>query len=230
MSKTCLLLGATGLVGSHCLQLLCNDPTYEKITVLVRRKFTFEHEKVNVVVINFDQMDDYESYFNVDDVFCCLGTTMKKAKTKSNFRKVDFYYPLNAATLAKKMGAKQFLLVSAYGAKVNSPFFYNEVKGRLEEAVSELPINSIHMIKPSLLVGNRNEFRLAEQLGIWFRPIYTPLLRGKFANFRPIEASIVAEAMLKIANSNVHGLYYYTPKELRTLSKEYTNEVETDVL
>lgn len=219
MSKTCLLLGATGLIGGHCLQLLCEDTSYEKITVLVRRPFHFKHEKVNVVVINFDQMDEYESLFKVDDVFCCLGTTMKKAKTKSNFRKVDFYYPLNAATLAKKMGAKQFLLISAYGADKNSKFFYNQVKGRLEEAISELSINSIHIIKPSLLVGKRNEFRLAEQLGIWLRPIYSPLLLGKFANARPIDGDVVAKAMLKIANSNVRGLYYYMPIELNELAK-----------
>lgn len=230
MPKTCLLLGATGLVGSHCLQLLCNDPNYEKITVLVRSNLNIEHEKVSVIKINFDYMERYEQYFEVDDVFCCLGTTMKKAKTKSNFRKVDFFYPLNAATLAKKMGAKQFLLISAVGAKADSMFFYNEVKGRLEDSISEINLNSIHILKPSLLIGKRNEFRLGEQLGIWFSPIFTFLLKGPLLKFRPIKASIVARAMLKIANSDVRGIYYYSGQELFTLGKDENLEVKTNVL
>lgn len=133
--RTALLLGATGLVGEHCLQILLDDTAYERVRVLTRRPISIQNSKLTQHVIDFDRLAQNEQLLQADDIYCCLGTTIKKARTKENFKKVDHDYPLEAAKLSLKYGAKQFLLVSSTGANERSSFFYARIKGELEQAL-----------------------------------------------------------------------------------------------
>ena len=136
--KTALIAGASGLIGSQLLPLLLNGDRYERVNVLTRSALHLEHPKFKNLVVNFDQLSSSGQLLEADDVFCCLGTTMKKAGSKEAFRKVDHTYPLELAKVSKQCGARQYLLVSALGANKNSSIFYNAVKGEVEEAIAAI--------------------------------------------------------------------------------------------
>ncbi|MFC3884363.1 oxidoreductase [Bacillus songklensis] len=207
--KSAVLLGATGLVGRELLSLLLQSNVYSQVTILVRNKLLIQHEKLRQVEINFDELHKYEDEFNVDDVFCCLGTTMKKAKTKANFLKVDYEYPLAAAKLAEKKRARNFLTITAIGADLRSPIFYNKVKGQTEEDICNLYIRSTHFFRPSLLLGQRSEFRLGEKIGEYVLKSISLCLIGKWRKFKPIKAENVAKAMLEAALEERSGVHVH---------------------
>ncbi|MBB5323898.1 uncharacterized protein YbjT (DUF2867 family) [Anoxybacillus tepidamans] len=216
--RTALLIGASGLIGSELLTLLLESDVYKRVTIFVRRKLPIEHEKLQQVVIDFNELEAYERYFYVDDVFSCLGTTMKKAKTKQRFIKVDYEYTMRAATLAEKCHVKSFLTVSAIGANPQSPFFYNRVKGETEEALQRLAIKSLHIFRPSLLLGDRQEFRLAEKTAEWVLCRVPFLFVGKWRKYKPIEAKKVALAMFYAATSCQKGIYIYESDQVTNIS------------
>ncbi|WP_128896079.1 oxidoreductase [Longirhabdus pacifica] len=203
-ARTAIVVGATGLVGSNLVQKLLAHSSYAKIKIFTRQKMDLQHPKLTSFVIDFDQMEAYTSHFNVDDVYCCLGTTIKKAKSKEQFRKVDLEYPVRIANMAQRAGAKQFLVISSIGASKQSNVFYSQVKGEMEEELQQLQL-PLHIFRPSLLIGNRKEFRLMEKLTEWVSKPFTFLFRGKWLKYRPIEAEQVAEAMITQALSN-HSL------------------------
>jgi len=207
--RSALLIGASGLVGSELLKLLLQSDLYGDVTIFVRRKLPTQHVKLKQIVINFDELEKYESFFRVDDVFSCLGTTMKKAKTKQEFIKVDYEYTIRVAALAEKCDTKNFLTISSIGADPKSMFFYNRVKGETEEAIQRLSLKSVHIFRPSLLMGKRYEFRVLEKAAEWlFRCIFF-MFSGKLRKYRPIEAKKVALAMYKAALSCKNGIYIH---------------------
>lgn len=128
--RTALLLGATGLVGGHCLNFLLNDESYGRVSVLGRRPLEREHPKLEQHLVDFDRLENSAELIQAQDVFCCLGTTIKKAGSQEAFRRVDFEYPLQSARVAARQGAERFLIVTAIGADPGSRIFYNRVKGR----------------------------------------------------------------------------------------------------
>lgn len=128
--RTALVLGASGLVGQEVTQLLLDSDYYDSVMVFVRKPLQWEHEKLQQKQVDFSILEEYKEFFAVDDVFSCLGTTIKKAKTKANFKKVDYEYTLRAACLAEKQGVQNFLVISSMGANPKSLFFYSQVKGR----------------------------------------------------------------------------------------------------
>jgi uncharacterized protein YbjT (DUF2867 family) len=204
--RTALLLGATGLVGGHCLDLLLEDETYGRVTVLVRRRMERAHPKLEQRVIDFDRLGDQAELFQSHDVFCCLGTTIRKAGSEEAFRRVDFDYTVESARLAAGEGAEQFLVVTAVGADPNSRIFYNRVKGEVEVAVERLPFRSVIILRPSLLLGERTELRLGERLAEPVARVFSPLLRGGLRKYRPIHARRVAAAMVRLAREGREGV------------------------
>lgn len=197
--RSALLLGATGLVGSHCLELLLNESRYSSVRVLSRSPVQQKHRKLEVVRMELDEMEARPELFRVDDVFCCLGTTMARAGSEAAFRRVDHDYPLQAAQLAAGEGADQYLLVSAIGADPQSRIFYNRVKGEVEAAVKRLPFRAVWLLRPSLLVGDREELRVGEKLAAAVAVPLSPLLRGQLRRYRPIAGRDVARTMLHLA-------------------------------
>lgn len=195
--KIALVIGASGLIGKQVVELLLNDAIYSGVIVLVRKSFLPTHQKLKEIVFDFDNPDS--SVLRTDDVFCCLGTTMKKAGSKEAFRKVDYEYPLSIARLALKNGAQQLLIVTALGADANSLFFYNRVKGEVEQQLIQLNYPKLKIFRPSLLLGARNENRLGEKFGELLFGIVSPLMVGPLKRYRAIDSAKVARAMVTLA-------------------------------
>ena len=217
-TRTALLLGATGLVGGQCLDLLLRDADYRRVVVLGRRLLSLSHEKLEQHQIDFERPEEFAHLIKAGDVFCCLGTTIKRAGSRAAFRRVDFHYPTTLAALAAQNGAEQFLLVSALGANIRSNIFYNRVKGELEAAVAGLPFRGVQIFRPSLLLGRREEFRAGERLAEKTLKLFSFLLRGALRQYRPVLARAVAMAMLKIAKEDRAGLHFYESDQISRLA------------
>ncbi|KON89305.1 hypothetical protein AF332_22495 [Sporosarcina globispora] len=207
MERKALVLGATGLIGTQLVYELIENDMYDEIVLLTRRKTVNDHWKVKEIIIDFNRMEEVMPVFTGKDVFCCLGTTRRKAGSKEAFQKVDYEYSLKAAKLTSRAGANKFLLISALGADKNSLFFYNKVKGRLEEAVKELLIPSIYIFRPSLLIGSRQEFRFGEKIAEYFSILLNPLLKGRMQKYKPIKARHAAKAMVHAAQNGLNGVH-----------------------
>lgn len=199
--KTALIAGTTGLTGTALVTLLLSDTRYDKIIVLVRKSSPVTNPKITEMVVDFEKLASYvEAIDKVDDIFCCLGTTMKKAGSKAAFKKVDYEYPLRLAQLGEKIGINHFLMISAMGANVNSSVFYNKVKGETERDISLLKIPAITFFRPSLLLGDRKENRPGEKVGIAIAKFLSFSMVGPLKNYKAIEVSDIARAMIKEAN------------------------------
>lgn len=216
-SRSALLLGATGLVGGHCLQALLADPAWGRVTVLGRRRLPVQHAKLEQRVVDFERPGDHADAFAADDVFCCLGTTLRAAGSREAFRRVDHDYVLAAARLAAERGARRFLLVSALGADAGSRVFYSRVKGEVERAVAALPFAAVVVARPSLLTGERAESRPLETLGRRLAPVLRLLLVGPLRSYRPIAAAAVARALVRLAQEAPDGLRVVESAELAAL-------------
>lgn len=214
MNKTALVVGASGLIGQKLVRLLVEQPAYAKVTVFVRQPLPWTHQKLNQQVVDFEQLASYASHFQVDEVHCCLGTTIKVAKTAEAFTRVDRDYPIQVAELAKQHGVQQMLIVSAIATDPNSTLLYSRVKGEMEQAVSRIGIPSLHIIKPSLLLGTRNEFRFFEFLSQKIAPLFGWAFIAKMNMYRPIKADDVALAMVNIAQQAKKGTHTYTYQQL----------------
>ncbi len=219
-NKTALVFGATGLIGSHVVNFLLLHPAYSKVMVFVRRPMNVEHPKLVQHVVNFDKPESFHQLVKGDDLFCCLGTTMAKAGSKEAFYKVDFTYAFEAAQLGKRNGVGQFLLVSSVGADPNSRFFYSKVKGELEVMVKTLGFWGLHIFQPSVLLGERNENRFGEQLAGKIGSIFDKLTGGMLTKYRPIEADVVAKAMVSAAQGLKPGTHVYPSHWLQKLANE----------
>ena len=214
-SRAALVAGASGLVGSHVLRLLLEDPAYARVTVLARRELPLAHKKLDQRVVGFDRLAQIADFPRVHDVFCCLGTTMKQAGSPDAFRKVDCTYVVELARVAVRHRASQFLVVTALGADPRSRIFYNRVKGDAEEALRRLQFEGIQIFRPSLLVGARAESRPAERVAGLLSPLVAWAFVGPLARYRPIKAAAVARAMARVAREAPRGTHVYESEEIR---------------
>lgn len=205
MSKVALVAGASGLIGSRVLDELVKCGEYDTIKALVRQGTTVKTKGVTVVEVGFDQLEMHRDAMKADVVFCCLGTTMKKARTRQQFYKVDFTYPNKLAQIAVENGTSQFHLISSIGANPHSLFYYSRVKGEIERALAKLAIPNLNIYRPSLLLGERHERRTGEQIGTLFAKTLAPIIVGPAKKYRAIEASVVARAMVRISLKNLSG-------------------------
>lgn len=211
MSKIALLAGSTGLIGNQLLELLLADSHYSKIIALSRKPLSIANSKLENIVLEVEQLENH-SQLKADDVFCCLGTTMKQAGSQAAFRKVDFDYPLQLAKIQKANGAQQFLLVSALGANKNSGIFYNKVKGEVEEAITSVGFKALHIFRPSLLLGSRKDHRSGEEAAKVFYKIFGFLIPKKYQGLESIK---VARAMQALAKQEHAGVFVYESNTLQ---------------
>ena len=207
-------------MGSELLQILLKGEAYDRVIAIVRRSIGIKHPKLVEVVCDFDRLDEVKDCFDVDDVYCCLGTTIKKAKSKPAMYKIDVEYPLEIAQLALQKGASHFLLISAMNANSKSPFFYPKIKGILEEKVRAIPYEAISIFRPSLLLGDRKEFRFGENLAIKMFRAISPLLKDSWKSGMAIEAITVAQAMYNAAQSGGKGTEIYDARAIESLAKQ----------
>ncbi|MFJ5565961.1 oxidoreductase [Lysinibacillus xylanilyticus] len=225
--RAAIVVGATGLTGTSLVEQLCENDEYVSVTVIARRAPAYSHPKLEVKIRNFDTLEEKDIEF-AQELYCCLGTTIKKAGSREEFEKVDFEYPLTIASLAKKRGIPHMLVITAMGANESSPFYYNRVKGKLEHDLMELGLQRLSIIRPSLLVGEREEFRLGEKAGEKVLKLVKPLLVGPLKRSRAIEASQVAKAMIVIAlDGNKQPVTIYQSQELAKL--DFLEKQDEDV-
>jgi uncharacterized protein YbjT (DUF2867 family) len=216
------LLGASGFVGGRLLELLASDAAYARGTLIGRRPLGLERDKVREVVVDFDRPETLREHLAVDDVFCCLGTTIKKAGSQDAFRKVDRDIPLAVGREARSAGAKQFLIVTAVGADAKSGIFYNRVKGEVEEALAALELpGGLKVFRPSIIVGDRGESRPVERVAMALMSATRPLFVGGLARYRAIDATDVARAMHRAALEEpaVPGVQVYEGARLFALAR-----------
>lgn len=216
-ARTCLVAGASGLVGSELLRLLLEAPEYRQVTALVRRPLSLQHPRLRQATVDFDHLDAHADLFRVDDLYCCLGTTRKKAGSQEAFRRVDLDYPVALAGLARECGVAQYLIITSMGADPRSLVFYSRVKGQVEQAISGMGLPAVHIFRPSLLLGQRTEHRLGEEAAARVSR-WIPFHRlGPLRRYQPIAGSVVARAMYRVASAGAEGVHIYPSVEIARL-------------
>jgi uncharacterized protein YbjT (DUF2867 family) len=215
--RTAAVLGATGLVGGLCLELLLEDPAWRRVTAVVRRPTGREHPRLTEAVADFDRLEEVGEALTVDDVFCCLGSTIRKAGSQEAFYRIDHDYPVAAAKLASARGATRYFLVTAVGGDADSRVFYNRVKGEVERDVAAVPFEGVGIFRPSLILGPREERRPAESAAQVLMPLITPLLVGPLRKYRAVAAGDVARAMVRLAREGLRGVRFVESDEIARL-------------
>src|SRR6266508_2165809 len=203
--RTALVAGATGLIGGHVLDLLLADARWSRVVTVGRRTTSQRHDKLEQRVLDLGALETVSDLPHVDDVFCCLGTTIKQAGSQPAFRLVDHAFVVGLGRAGLRASGTQFLLVSAIGADPKSRVFYSRVKGETEAAIRALPYQGIQIFRPSLLLGERPAFRLGERIAMLGAPALPALLFGRLRRYRPIHAATVARAMVAIAHEAPRG-------------------------
>jgi uncharacterized protein YbjT (DUF2867 family) len=210
--KTAIVIGATGLIGSTLTQQLLDNSTYSKVVLLLRKPLNISHLKLVQEVIDFDKLD--VSKIVGDDLFCAMGTTIRKAGSQEVQYKIDCTYPFEIGKIAKANGIKQYILVSAVGANLKSSNFYLKTKGSVEQQVQSLGFQNFVSLRPSMLLGDRGEFRLGEKIGTVLSNMLSPFLFGSLRKYHGIEASDVAKAMQRFANQGLSGVRFVEYDEM----------------
>lgn len=211
--KIALIAGASGLVGGHCLAFLLENENYSSVISIGRKRLAVSHPKLQQHLVDFNQLETYEDLFKVNHVFCCLGTTIKTAGSKEKFRLVDYGFPMKMAQLAQSEGVEVYSIITAMGANAQSAFFYNQVKGEVENELKTLDIPAIHILQPALLLGNRNESRMGEAIAQTVFKVINPFFVGKLKQFKGISGERVAQTMVALANNGTKG-YQKHPSDL----------------
>ena len=221
MGMTSLVMGATGLVGRQVTKELLVSGLVDEVRILVRRPPDLSHPKLTVIRTDWDRPEEIRNAFSgVHSVFSCLGTTIKKAGSKQEFRKVDQEYVVAGAKLAREAGVGQFLAVSSVGADPKAKTFYSRVKGEVEEELSAFGFPGLHLFRPSLLLGNREEYRLGERIASVLMSRFDFAFKGKLAPYRAVPALKVARAMVAIALTNTKGNHIYPNEVIHVLGDD----------
>lgn len=216
-NKKAVVVGATGLVGSRLLSLLELSDHYEKIRVIARREPSIPiSSKVEWIVNGLSNAEEYTNLVQGDDLFITLGTTMAQAGSKEAFRKIDLDLSFQIAKAGVVNGVNQLLLVTAVGADPDSLFFYNRVKGELEQAVLALPFWAVHIFRPSILLGERNESRPVEHVAQYLSRGLDVLGGRWFGRYKPVEASAVAASMIHFSSQLKPGQFFHPSDEIST--------------
>ena len=199
LQKSALVLGATGLTGGHVLQLLLDSEQYHTVYIYTRRTLGIQNPKLKEMIIDYDT---YQGSVDADVVFCCLGTTIKIAKTKEAFKKVDQDYPVKIAQLQYEAGTKHFLVISAMGAAADSLFFYSRVKAEMEKLLSNIGFPRLQIFRPALIVGDRKEHRSGEKIAAGINEILNYILIGPLRKYQSVSANAIAKCMVDYANNS----------------------------
>ena len=213
---TATLIGATGLIGGYLLQELLKDPSFDTVRILIRRPLDISHPKLEKKIFDFNDSDSFLiAIANSDIVFCTVGTTQRKVKgDKEAYRRIDHDIPVKAARFCKLTGCEKFLLVSSAGANSKGRNFYIKLKGEVEEAIQTVGLNSVHIMRPSMLLGDRKEFRLLEKIGTPLMKTFSFLIPPKY---KPIHAKTVAKAMIVAAKRSDKGFFTHENKEIKKM-------------
>ncbi len=213
-----ILVGASGLIGSHLLTALIESAEISRILLVLRKPLNISDPKVQELIVNFNQLENFSSDIKGDIMYSCLGTTRAKTPDSDLYRKIDLEYPLKLAEIGIRNGVLQFHLVSSLGADAEASNSYLKLKGELENELKKLSIPSLHIYQPSLLSGKRKESRLLEKFAISAFKFINPLLLGPLKKFRSIRAETVARAMLNQSLKELKGTFIYPSIQIQELA------------
>ena len=212
--RQALVAGATGLIGRRLLSLLADSGRYERVHALTRRPLD-AGERVVEHRVDFAALEQAASAIGpVDEAFCALGTTIRRAGSKSAFRRVDHDYVIAFGLLAKTLGARCLSVVSSLGADPRARNFYLRVKGETESALREMGLPGLALFRPSLLRGPREEFRLGEEVGNAAMHLFGALIP---ARYKAVSDRELASAMLAVTAAGVSGVRVIESDEIRRL-------------
>ena len=205
MNQIAIVTGATGLVGSSLLTQLLEDPYFTKVISISRRDSGIKHTKLSQYIGPLDDPEFLKTNIKGDILFCCLGTTIKKAGSKEAFKRVDLEIPVLMGKIALENQVSAICVVSSIGANANGSNFYLRTKGEMENAILNLGFKKTTIVRPSMLLGNRKEFRFGEEIGKLVMIPSNYLLFGRYKKYRAIKAETVARAMIIIQKKNISG-------------------------
>ena len=203
--------GSTGLIGKELISQLDNDNYFTEVHSLVRLQSIKTYQKVKEKVIDYNTVRELPE---ADVLVICLGTTRKKAGSKEGFRKVDYGYVIHLARLAEKFGYKKIIVISSMGANASSKNFYLRVKGEMEDIIRTINVGAKIVIRPSLLLGQRSEFRLMEKMAAWVLKGMSPMLKGSFLKYRPVWDYTVANEIIHQIKSDNEGFLVVEPEDM----------------
>ena len=203
--KTALLFGATGLVGSHLLNLLISNNNYSKIKVFVRSSIELNDPKIEIIQTDFNNLKNHREDIKGDDCFFCIGTTKKNSPDKNEYKRVELEVPKQVAQIAKSNLVNSFVFVSSGYADPKSSGDYLKFKGLVEEELKRLNFSKLGIMRPSFLLGNRQEKRVGEKIGIFVFKLLSPLFLGPLKKMKPIHSVTVAKAMIRTANEKLEN-------------------------
>ena len=216
--KTALIAGATGLTGSQLLPLLLESDNYGNVIVLSRRPIKLDNSKAEIIVTDFNDLQTDLAGISIDDVFCCLGTTIKKAGSKDAFRQVDYQYCLDLAEQCLALGASHFLLISALGASTKSLSFYSRTKGELERDLKSLNYPSLTILQPSLIDGDRSEERFGEEIALKLMKPLSAITQNLIPGITPVKASEIAACLYHCAAKPEQGFNVIKSDSIREIA------------
>lgn len=203
MGKTAIVIGATGLTGNTLLRELLNTERYSKIHSISRRSVKQNHPKLKEHIADLFNFENTAIFSETDVVFCCIGTTKSKTPDKDQYRKIDYGIPITVAKLAKTNGIGCVVVMSSLGANKHSPVFYNRIKGEMEAELIKLGIPRTYILRPSIILGKRQEKRFGETLAKSVMTALSPILIGPLRKYRPIDVHTIASCMLYLPNSDI---------------------------
>jgi uncharacterized protein YbjT (DUF2867 family) len=210
-SKKAIVIGASGLIGRELVHLLLEDTSFSKVTIFVRKALIITDDKLQQIVLDFNELEQYSAAFDGSVLFLCIGTTRKKTPNLDDYRAIDYGITLRAANLAKASGVEEVHLISAIGASSNSTIFYNKLKGEIEEDLIKIGFNSTYIYQPSMLIGKRGESRPAEFFFQKLMPVFDLLMVGSLKKYHSVSKEKLAKTMLNHhlkAKKGVHTLTY----------------------
>jgi len=207
--KSAVVFGATGLVGKELINALLENNDFESITAVVRKQLVLTDSKLKQIKLpDFSKLMDLRDRLKAGVFFCCVGTTIKTAGSKEEFARVDLEIPKNIARLAEALSITSLVAISSIGADANSSNFYLRTKGEMEKAVREIYHGNLKFVRPSLLMGNRDEFRFGEKVSVAFMKGFGWLFAGPIKKYRGIYARDVAHVMIKISDQTADKMIY----------------------
>lgn len=212
--KSAIVVGSTGLVGKHLINTLINSNIFDRVTALVRSPYFKDYKNIEEIVLDFNKEDPFVSLKKANHVFCCLGSTIRKAGSKKAFKFVDFDLPVLFAKWAEQNNCETFSLVSSLGADSKSKMFYNKTKGEIENEIKKFSFSKTQIFRPSLIMGKRNEFRPGELLGKGIFTLLNPLMVGTLKKYKAIHAKDIAQGMVGHLSKNQYGVKVIESNEI----------------
>tara|TARA_B100001250_G_C19489126_1_gene652224 strand:+ start:74 stop:730 length:657 start_codon:yes stop_codon:yes gene_type:complete len=212
--RTALIFGSSGLIGNHLLDLILKGDSYQKIKLFVRSNITIKDPRVEIICDDFKNLDNLKNNIIGDDCFFCIGTTRKDTPNKKEYRRVEYEIPLHIAKITKLNSINSFIYVSSIGANAKVSNNYLKNKGQVEDELLKLNFKKLGIIRPSLLLGNRKNFRLGERIAQLVMKNISFIFIGKMKKYKPIQAVNVAKAITNIVENDYKTKFFESDKLL----------------